>query len=98
MSITTTVEGPTAHALTLVAEERARQDVKWKRVPGNWPDSDGTKLAVLIEEVGEIARELLESGVIHRGKPPRAHLRDELVQVAAVAVSWIETLLNVEAS
>ena len=82
----------TGEALQLVRDERARQNAKWHRKPGQWPDSDGTKLAVLLEEVGEVGRELLESGVIHRGKPPQPNLRAELVQVAAVCVAWIETL------
>jgi NTP pyrophosphatase (non-canonical NTP hydrolase) len=40
------------------------------------------KAAVLAEECGEVARAVLE--VDMRG------LRDELVQVAAVAVAWLE--------
>lgn len=42
------------------------------------------KVAVLLEEVGEVARALLEQD--------EAHMRTELVQVAAVAVAMIEWL------
>ena len=44
------------------------------------------KLAVLVEEVGEVAAALHE----FTGDP--ADLRAELVQVAAVAVAWLESL------
>lgn len=44
-------------------------------------------LVVLVEEVGEAAHELCEEWNIRE-----ADLRKELVQVAAVAVSWIEAL------
>lgn len=75
----------TAAVLFDVSAERERQDATWNRSPGNWPGSDGEKLAVLVEEVGEVARALLE-----REGPER--LRAELIQVAAVAVAWAETL------
>ena len=45
------------------------------------PETDeGYKLAVLTEEVGEVAKALLEGTNVH----------EELVQVAAVAVAWAE--------
>ncbi|MDT3440284.1 MULTISPECIES: hypothetical protein [unclassified Pseudofrankia] len=46
---------------------------------------DAVRLPVLVEEVGEVARAMLE------GADPR-HLRDELIQVAAVALTWVEAL------
>lgn len=46
--------------------------------------TDGQALAILVEEVGEVARAMCE------GKG----LRDELIQVAAVAVAWVERLDN----
>ena len=45
---------------------------------------DGDRLPVLVEEVGEVATEVQTGDV--------AALRDELVQVAAVAVAWLRTL------
>jgi len=74
-----------------VAAERSRQDLKWGRTWGGWKDPNGLKLAVLLEEVGEVARALLEApGVV--SMPDSDQLRDELVQVAAVAVAWCEML------
>lgn len=64
---------------------RQQQHVRAERIPWDCsePDvDDGYKLTVLTEELGEVARAILEG----RG------LRDELVQVAAVAVAWIEAL------
>lgn len=43
---------------------------------------DGTRLQVLVEEVGEVARAMMEGG--------REDVFEELVQVAAVAVSCAE--------
>jgi NTP pyrophosphatase (non-canonical NTP hydrolase) len=45
--------------------------------------SDDRRLRVLVEEVGEVARALEEGD---------SQLRAELVQVAAVAVAWLEAL------
>lgn len=52
---------------------------------------DTRKACVLYEEVGEVAQAVLE----WQEKPcaiRREHLRMELVQVAAVAVAWLESL------
>jgi NTP pyrophosphatase (non-canonical NTP hydrolase) len=43
------------------------------------------RLAVLTEEVGEVAKELIEG-------ENKVNLRTELIQVAAVAIRWIEYL------
>lgn len=70
-----------------VYRERVRQEDRW----GNdslMPYENGDhqrKLAVLMEEVGEVARELLENG-----NRTSSHLKEELIQVAAVAMAWIE--------
>ena len=73
-------------ALDDVQAERERQDQKWNDPP-DWSNfDDATRFAVLFEETGEVARAYLEKG------PTSKELRDELVQVAAVAVKWIERL------
>ena len=60
-----------------VGMERDRQNMKWgTRFAGRDPN---TWLAILLEEVGEVAEEI----------DPEA-LVVELVQVAAVALSWAE--------
>lgn len=68
-----------------VSEERTFQDSKWglqNHVPYVW-------LAILTEEVGEVAQEILRSDFA--GKSLSAY-RAELVQVAAVAVAAIQNL------
>lgn len=74
-----------------IAAERARQRSIWGRDHahghGDCSSSDVSewvKIAVVSEEVGEVARALLEGD--------RAALRRELVQVAAVCVAWLESL------
>ena len=62
-----------------VMEERKRQDELW----GEQNHDDGIWLAILVEEVGEVANDINE-----RSK----ELREELIQVAAVAVSWVESI------
>ncbi len=69
--------------------ERDRQARKWAR-PHAWGQGDCSSLlvdqtvkaAVLAEECGEVARAVLDQD--------SAGIRDELVQVAAVAVAWLE--------
>lgn len=63
-----------------IGTERMRQDNKWGI---NRPD-DGRLMLILAEEVGEVARASQEERI--------TALRKELIQVAAVAVKWIETL------
>src|SRR5258706_864326 len=77
--------GLTIASLDDVLDERVRQDRKWGRVPGVWTNDPGIKLAVLTEEVGEVARAVLE-------RSPMDHLKNELIQVAAVAVAWAECI------
>lgn len=85
--------------LAEVERERARQEQKCvdKRAEGlTWLTcgdprmSHEKKLAVLVEEVGEVARELCDARAERR--KPSPNLRVELVQVAAIAVAWAEAL------
>lgn len=53
--------------------------------------TDTEWLAVLVEEVGEAARELNETGLA--GQPRDLELlRAEVIQVAAVALRWLEAV------
>jgi hypothetical protein len=75
--------------LRAVTAERLRQvqlktEGRFEHTCADPEATDGYRLTVLVEEVGEVARAVLESD--GRG------LREELVQVAAVAVAWIEGL------
>jgi len=71
----------TKNILLEVLSERERQDAKWSdhRVL-----DQRTWITVLVEELGEVARANLE-------KDP-ANYREELLQLAAVAVAAIESL------
>lgn len=76
---------PAVAILREVEAERYKQDAKWgeqNHTPAEW-------LAVLTEEVGEVAQEVLR----HRfgGRSLRSY-REELIQVAAVAVAMAECL------
>ncbi len=84
-------------AVRLILKERQRQDQL--RDAGRFPFTcaddgldDAQRLAVLTEEVGEVARCLCEriNGNVTLEGPYQ--LRNELVQVAAVAMAWIEYL------
>lgn len=74
-----------------IRAERKRQGEKWNRFH-SWGYGDCSnpelpnpvKVAVLTEEVGEVAKAMLERD--------NEALRTELVQVAAVCVAWLESL------
>lgn len=66
-----------------IVEERLRQDEKW----GEQNHNDYTWLAVLTEEVGEVAQAALHDEF---GGKAAGTLKKELIQVAAVALSWLE--------
>lgn len=76
----------TEDALRDIIDERERQDEKWgadrNLEPGIW-------LGVLGEEYGEACQAALHAIF---GGPKAAGLREELVQVAAVALAWIESI------
>lgn len=66
-----------------VWNERYRQDEKWgiqNHTPVEW-------LPILIEEVGEVAKEIFESNY---AQIPSENYRTELIHVAAVAIAMIE--------
>lgn len=77
-----------------ICEERARQDAKW----GPQDHNNAVWCAVLTEEVGEACQEVLkERGWLQANErfaaqPHAERLRVELVQIAAVAVAWLEAL------
>lgn len=73
-------------AIELVRGERIRQDAKWgsnRRLP------DERWLTILTEEVGEAAKALLDG---------EANGLSEVVQIAAVALAWIEMHVREDAS
>ena len=68
-----------------VLHERGQQDSKW----GEQNHSPFTYLTILGEEYGEACQAALH---LEFGGPEADKLREELVQVAAVAVAFIECL------
>ena len=75
------------YVFDLIRAERKWQNNKHPEVtPADKPLALYRNLTILIEEVGEVAEDILE------GKDPGA----ELVQVAAVAVAWLEGMLREE--
>lgn len=70
----------TPSILQMIRAERIRQDTKWgvqNHPPLGW-------IAILVEEVGEAAKGVLEGSSFK--------YRDEMIQVAAVAIAAIESL------
>jgi NTP pyrophosphatase (non-canonical NTP hydrolase) len=80
------VTGQTFSVLKDVARERQSQDHKWGP-QGHDPEM---LLAILTEEVGEVAKEIAESRV--NPALDASAYREELIQVAAVAICAVETL------
>jgi NTP pyrophosphatase (non-canonical NTP hydrolase) len=75
---------------SLIDAERQRQAELWGKDHG-WGYGDCStdlantvKLTVLAEELGEVSRAVLEKN--------QPNTRTELIQVAAVAVAWLECL------
>lgn len=80
-------EGVFWSAIERVHAERRRQDDKW----GSQRDlPPATWHLILSEEVGEVAEACL--GVHDTKGVSYPELRAELVQVAAVAIAWLEAL------
>lgn len=69
------------NAKSRIALERDRQRKLW----GEGPMPVHLRMAILAEEVGEVAKALQDEG--------DARLLEELVQVGAVALRWAEDLL-----
>lgn len=82
-----------------VGSERRRQDALKAAGRFTFTPADaithGERMLMLTEEVGEVAREALTqpgAAITADTEGSRAGLRAELVQVAAIAVAWIEGL------
>lgn len=78
--------------LAIVWQDILRERVRQENIHGGSltraviDDDYGFALAVLTEEVGEVAQALIAPA------PVDGNLRDELIQVAAVAVAWVQAL------
>lgn len=67
-------------------QQRLKKDGKLRWTCADQKPSDSNKLAVLAKQMGDVAVEVLGQEHV------TADLRHELVQVAAVAVAWIEAI------
>jgi len=67
-----------------ILKERIFQDKKW----GVQSHKDLKWLSILVEEVGEVSKSILEGGAD----------KYELIQVAAVALAWLECLARKQES
>lgn len=81
----------TDHAIHLVVKERQRQEEKWGLQRHTWPEWT----TILTEEVGEVAQAACNEHFHPSGD--LARLKEELVQVAAVAVAMVEHIEELEA-
>lgn len=72
-------------ALKKILKERDRQNVKW----GEQNHDDYRWLAILSEELGEVSQAILHDEF---GGEAAGTVEEELVQVAAVAVQWLECI------
>ena len=76
---------PRTNAWELINQERDRQNAKW----GVQNHDDYRWLAILSEEIGELAEAMLHTEF---GGHASGMERTELVHVAAVAVQWLECM------
>lgn len=87
--------------LSLVIQERARQeqlkkDGKFKHTCADVELGNHECLTILTEEVGEVARAIMEYEAQEGDDEEYQHIIDELVQVAAVAIATVEGLYESE--
>lgn len=81
------VTSQTFMVLVDVARERQAQDVKW----GEQANPNEVWMAILTEELGEAAKEVLGT-IFGDVAKARGDLRTELLHTAAVAVAFVEAL------
>ena len=81
-----TQESDRERILRRVRAERWQQDHKW----GEQNHGDEVWLAILAEELGEAAQAILKVRGEEPGPAWEQRLEEEIVQCAAVAVSWLE--------
>lgn len=75
--------------LNSIVDERVRQDEKW----GDQSEHPATFwYAVLGEEVGEVANAILNDAKLPWYNQDDKAIEKELIQVAAVAVAWLEAM------
>ena len=81
------MSSPTYRVLIEVEEERNNQDRKW----GEQNHEHYRWCAILGEEVGEVSEAVLKADPEEGEGGAFIRIREELIQVAAVAVAWVES-------
>lgn len=81
--------------LTQVGSERMRQDIlkaegRFRYVLSDPEPSNEFRLACVMEEVGEVAKEVLSITGTVETPGDIGKLRKELIQTAALCVAWLE--------
>ena len=90
----------TSVGLDLIEQERRRQlrlksEGRFDYTPSDAELTDGQCLAMIVEEVGEVGRNVLaRDGLVSDGDTTDIALLDELSQVAALSLAWIERLYS----
>jgi len=64
---------------------------RFQHTPKDSDLPDTSKFGMLAEELGEVARCVLANAGLVQEKPSMVNLREELVQVAAIAIAWLES-------
>jgi NTP pyrophosphatase (non-canonical NTP hydrolase) len=90
----------TEKALQLIERERERQVTlknqgRFRYTCADAELSDAEKLTILVEEVGEVARQVLcqpYRPLVMNDEGSREELKKEVIQIAAIAVNWIRSL------
>lgn len=72
-------------------QERLKENGRFRFTCADHGITEAEKLSILVEEVGEVARAVAERADLVTDKQ-RGDLRTELIQVAAVATAWAESL------
>lgn len=88
----------TESILIAIGSERRRQDIlksqgRFEHTAADPEVNHYQRLAMITEEVGEVAKEVLgqeEGKLAHDNDCDVVSLRKELIQVAAIAVAWLE--------
>lgn len=86
------MSNPTLNVLAEVVNERTRQDEKWgeqNHQPPIWLGILGEEFGELCEAVNET---VFDNGPEERKKGGVANMRAEAIQVAAVAIAFVEML------
>lgn len=87
---------PREDVLADISTERNRQEAlklngRFRFTCADLEMSDAECCLVLMEEVGEVSRAILEQMTLANDRH-HGELRKELIQVAAVCVAWVEAL------